>query len=207
MTISLRLTLLASVLLTTGACGGRDDEEVPVGKAGTAELAIGAVTSISGTSLLRATVEPLRSGRGIGSASVDYSDDYLRNFLIVDPRNGTSRRILPDNGRTIVDSMWLPDAEATANAENVSDDFDAPTVFYVIAVRQAGNSGLIDIYTGVVAGETATPIITGAQRLYSASALGDGLVALLVAKGGRAMHVLVDIDEATVVSETPVAIQ
>lgn len=207
MIISLRLALLASMLLVTAACGGRDDQEVPVGKAGTAELAIGAVTSISGTSLLRATVEPLRSGRGIGSASVDYSDDYLRNFLIIDPRSGTSRRLLANNSRTIVDSMWLPDAEATANAENVSDDFDAPTVFYVISLRQAGDSGLVDIYTGVVADGPATPIITGAQRLYSASALGDGLVALLLAKGGQAMHVLVDVGDATIVSETPVAIQ
>lgn len=207
MTNSYRVLLLVAALAATSACGGRENREVPVGKAGETGLAIGSVTKIQGTSLLRATVEPRRTPRGIGSASLSYSDDYLRNFLIIDPRSGTSRRILPDNSRTIADSMWLPDAEATANTENNVDDFDEATSFYVIPLRQSGESRLIDIYTGKVVGGPATSVVTGAQELYSATALGNGRVALLLAKGGRAMHVLVDIDAATVVSETPVPIQ
>ena len=58
------VVLMAAVLVATSACGGRENREVPVGKAGETELAIGMVTKIEGTSLLRATIEPRRTSRG-----------------------------------------------------------------------------------------------------------------------------------------------
>lgn len=206
MTKSCRVLLLAAALAATSACGGRENREVPIGKAGEAELSISGTEAIEGTGLLRATIAPRRRG-GYDSGPSGYAEDYVRNIVIIDPATGANRRLLPSNTRTILDNLWLADAAGTVNARRRDESSDAPVAFYILSVRQPGESRLIDILTGKIADGPATPIITGAQELYSATALGDGRVALLFAKVGRAMHVLVDIDEATIISETPVAIQ
>lgn len=201
-----RVLLLATALAVTSACGSRENREVPIGKAGEEELSISGTEAIEGTGLLRATIAPRRRG-GYDSGPSSYAEDYVRNIVIIDPATGANRRLLPGNARTILDNLWLADAAGTVNVRRRDESFDAPVAFYILSLRQPGESRLIDIMTGKIANGSATPIITGAQELYSATALGDGRVALLLAKGGRAMHVLVDVDEATVISETPVAIQ
>ncbi len=207
MTVSTRIALLAGVLLATAACGARDNREVPIGKAGEAELSISATETIEGTGLLRATIAPRSSDRSLGSGSLNYSTDRVRNIIIINAASGANRQLLPDNGRTIVDALWLPDQAGFANVIRRADAFDAPVANYVLSVRQAGESRLIDVMVGAVAEGQAKPVVTDAQELYSATALGEGRVALLLAKGGRAMHVLVDMPNATILSETPVIIQ
>ncbi len=198
--------LLSVGLVATAACGSRDNREVPIAKAGEDELSISQTEPIEGTGLLRATVAPRGRG-GYDSGPSSYAQDYVRNIVIIDPATGASKRLLTSNARTIVDTLWLPDAPATTNVFTRDDNFDAPISLYILSVRQAGESRLIDIFGGKLAGGPAAPIVTGAQELYSATALGEGRIALLLAKNGRVVHVLIDINQATILSQTPVAIQ
>ena len=206
-TRSATMIMLLATSLTVASCGQRQNREVTVAKAGETELTIGSAAPIAGTGLLSATVSTRRSDRSLGSGSLDYSTDISRNIIIIDPATGANRRLLPGNARAILDMLWLPDTVATANVVRRDESFDAPVSLYVLAVRQGGESRLIDIMVGRVAEGQAKPAVVGAQELYAATALGDGRVALLLAMGGRAYHVLISIDDAKIVSETPVTIQ
>ena len=199
----LRGTMLIALMLLISACSGGDNHQVPVGKSGEAELAISGAEDVPGTGWLRASIVP--RSRGLGGSS--YSTENPRNILIIDAASGASRRLLRTNDRIIYSQKWLPDAPATVSLSDFGEHSGPPIAFYVLSVRQGGESRLIDIHVGSVSEGGAKPVMTGVQELYSATSLGEGRVVLLLAKGGRALHVLVDARTGEILSQTPVTIQ
>lgn len=108
---------------------------------------------------------------GGGSYSGRGSD--VRNVILLDTATGDSRRLLPDNSRTIRETHWLSAAAADAGDEDryLAKDADAPAIAYFALVVARKDGAGADLVVGTLA--------TGRQGVV-ASAI-DGVDALWMA--------------------------
>ena len=168
------------------------------------------VGRVRGTELVR--MEIAASEGGGGSYSGGGRD--VRNLLLFDRRSGTSRKILPDNGRHVSRIAFLP-AAASEETSPYADELmaapgaegeSAPPAYYLLQVRQAGNRDLEDVLVGRIADGRQAFVMTGIDGIDLTWMDGPTRLGLIVRERLRLYYRIVDIESLKVVENRPIVV-
>jgi hypothetical protein len=211
---ALAVIFLAITVLGFMSGGPREPARV-AGKAPSEQYSVQDVDGVRGTDLLQIQIGIGEHGGGSysGKRSIDQ-----RNLILLNRLNGESRRLLPDNSRSI-ERTWLfpavtespaeareayePGGEVTQGAKSKAPP--PPFAYYVLAVRQEGGR-LEDVLVGDLAtGHQAFVLsgIDGIDRIWMAS---PTRVAILLREKLRLHYRVIDIPALKVVTARPVDI-
>lgn len=210
-----------------GDFGGRREPAKVADVAGRATFVVGQVSELDGTDLVRIDIMADRSDRISASSygSGSGTPDRLRNILLLDKGEGTTRPILPNNERLIVSSRFLP---AQADRAGTSDDGMVreiegardvspalPPAYYLLTIRSADArtgsgdaepSNEIDLLVGTLATGRQGIVMRGIDAvesswMQSATQLG------LVVRDDLALHYrVIDIPTLRVVTSRRIEI-
>jgi hypothetical protein len=127
---------------------------------------------VQGTGLLRLEVTRSLGGGGSNPYSSGGEPD-VRNIILLDRADGTTRRLLPDNRRTIHNSAFLPaetelrDArESTVVLEGEKQE-GPPAAYYVLTLRRGRGDPLQDILIGRLADKAQAVAMSGVEGIDS----------------------------------------
>lgn len=198
---------------------GRNDPE-PINNAGDGPaLIVSSVRPITGTpySEIAIGADGQRTG-GSGSSGPGYGEPILRNIVLIDRRDGRSRRLVDGNDRIVRERFYLPavtDYRAPRNGEAYSPDIDrdplsedtdpAPAAYYVIRLRHQQNDAE-DVLFGVLeSGEQRFVLrdIAGVEAIWMQS---ENVIALIVRKNNMLRYVGVDMTDLRMVADRPIAL-
>lgn len=138
---------------------GYAPREAKVAAAKGAVLTVVHSGEVEGTGLIRLDVA--ERDEGGGSSSYSGREAIVRNIVLLDRADGSTRRLLPDNSRTIRHSAFLPaEAEpasegvgearmvATGAAAAAAEKETAPAAYFVLTLAHAGDDSLNDVVVG-----------------------------------------------------------
>ena len=176
--IALGLLIVAPIVLLFGWMGidmlqreVREPATRIAAKAPGESYAIGEVVQIADTPYVRISIAASRDSGGAYS----YDRGDLRNILLLDTRNGTSRRLLPTNARRIEAMHWLPDQPTkNANAPVASGAIEGagqrsvPERWYVLTLPR-GDDRSHDVVVGRIDGGQAQALtaIDGVESVWT----------------------------------------
>ncbi len=226
------LALVSFLLLLFGlgmSGSGFDERQAPAKVADVASqttFVVGQVSELNGTDLVRIDIMADRSDRISASPYSGAGEpDRLRNILLLDKSNGTTRLILPDNERLIVSSSFLP---AQASRAGTPDDdivmeieggrhvpATLPPAHYLLTIRSAGlrprtgdgkPSQKIDLLVGTL-GTGRQGIVMRGINAVEASWMQSGTQLGLVVRDNLALYYrVIDIPTLRAVTSRPIAI-
>lgn len=214
------LAVIWLALMVAGIGGPhRDRESAKVAVEGEAEpFSVQDVRDVRGTGLVQIAIGiPGRGGGKIASGSSGYEFDH-RNLILLDKATGTSRRLLADNHRRIVNLRFFPAHAAADGAERGAEEYlveaddeaegkkaKLPAAYYVLAVRQAGSMRQ-DILVGTIADgrqDFLLKNIDGIDRMWM---LSPTQLALVVREGMKVHYKVIDVPALKIVLSRPVEI-
>lgn len=183
--------LTIAILLGLSACGRAGappgaPEKVGIDAEGR-PLRLGEASAVSGTPFLT-----LKIGESESGSYSSYSGGNDRNVMILDPRDGSSRKILQTNDRQLAQWLVLEDG-VSPNVERgyPPDSSDKSVSTHYVAVVQAdANRGDkagqgYDVLLGSFADGRQVWIAKDADGLIHAQKLQSGSVVMIVADRGR----------------------
>ncbi|HEY0623355.1 hypothetical protein [Sphingomonas sp.] len=215
------LAVIWLALMVAGIGGHyRDREPAKVAVEGEAEpFSVQDVRDVHGTGLVQIAIGiPGRGGGKIASSgSSSYEFDH-RNLILLDKATGTSRRLLADNHRRIVEFRFLPASTAIDGADRPAEEYlvevdgeasdkkvKPPAAYYVLAVRQAGSMRQ-DVLVGNIADgrqDFLLKNIDGVDRMWM---LSPTRLALVVREGMKVHYKVIDVPALKLVLSRPVEI-
>lgn len=171
---------------------------------------IGGTEELAGTDLIRIHIRA-EDGRG-GSGSYSGRED-LRNIVLLDKRNGASRKLLPDNRRRIDASHFLP---ARAGAAGTGDDAlmgadpkgqdRAPPAHYVLVVTDSEEGRPRDVLVGTLSTGSQAYVMRGLDGVDSIWMQSGTQIGFLVRERLALYYRIVDVPTGKVVVSKRVAI-
>lgn len=182
---------IAGMLASLAACGSPGPAPGAPEKAGIdaqgKPLRLGEASVVAGTPLLT-----LKIGAIEGDPYSSYSGGDDRNVMILDPRNGSSRKVLQTNDRQLAQWLVLGDDTATFDASRYphrADDKSLST-HYVAVVEARAERGQerrrrYDVLLGSFADGRQVWIAEGVDGLIHARKLQAGSILMIMAERGR----------------------
>jgi hypothetical protein len=174
-------------------------------------LTIGEPYRLSGTGLLAMNISASEGRMGSVASSGGRSEE-VRNILIVDSASGASRRLLPDNAHHVVQSSFYP-AKAQLDEEAEDDRTGdtpsargAPAAYYVIQLRQAGDSEHEDLLVGTLATGKQAVVMRGIDGVDRRWMLSPTRIGFLVRQRLQLYYRVVDIPSLRVILSRRIAI-
>lgn len=214
------LAVIWLALMVAGIGGPhRDRESAKVAVEGEAEpFSVQDVRDVHGTGLVQIAIGVAGRGGGkIASSGSSYEFDH-RNLILLDKATGTSRRLLADNHRRIVEFRFLPASAAIDSADHGAEEYlieaddeasdkkvKPPAAYYVLVVRQAGSMRQ-DILVGNIADgrqDFLPKNIDGVDRIWM---LNPTRLALVVREGMKVHYKVIDVPTLKLVLSRPVEI-
>ena len=172
-------------------------------------FAVAEVNPLHGTNLteiLIATDGSISPGDGSYSrASAD-----ARNVILLDKASGANRKLLPDNGRQIIERIYLPAAAGASSDENVQlvdaagKKVDPPLAYYLLRVRAA--EGKEDVLVGNLATGRQAYLLTGLDGVDKVWMQSATRVALLMRQGRKLHYRAIEVPDLKIVAARPVEI-
>jgi hypothetical protein len=203
------IAIIALVAMISNLGRGYEPPKVAGAKPETV-FTLGSVSELAGTNLIRIDINAQDSSRGSGSYS-GVRDD-TRNILLLDKTTGTSRKLLPDNGRRIEQSHFLPaKAGLVASGDDPllggSDSSDRPPpAYYVLILTQGEREGARDILAGTLAGGRQAYVMRGVDGVDSIWMQNPTQIGFVVRERLGLYYRIVDIPTLKVVASRRVAI-
>lgn len=205
--------ILAFIFLVAmvGGAYGPDQPAKVAGRKAEVTFTVSSVQQLPGTGLVQLEIAA-SEGRG-GSYSSGGERD-VRNLLLLDRRTGASRKILPDNSRQVVRSLFLP-AEAEGKALVAGDDLllggtdsnrASPPAYYLLQVRQKGKRDLEDVLVGRIADGKQAFVMAGIDGIDSSWMDSPTRLGLIVRERLRLHYRVIDIESLKMVVDRPIAI-
>ncbi|MFL9841057.1 hypothetical protein ABS767_08800 [Sphingomonas sp. ST-64] len=174
------------------------------------------IRDVRGTGLIQLAIGiPGRVSPG-ASSSGRYDFDH-RNLILLDKATGASRKLLPDNGRSIMEFRFLPAVAAVDGAQRQGEEYVVedpdepdgksapPAAYYVLAVAQADRTKQ-DVLVGNIAdGRQAFLLkdIDGIDRMWM---LTPTRLAMVVREGMAVHYKVIDVPALKIVLARPVEI-
>lgn len=174
------------------------------------------VRDVRGTGLVQLAIGiPGRVGK-VASSSGRYEFDH-RNLILLDKATGASRKLLPDNNRSIMEFRFLPAVAAVDGAqrrgeeyvEENTDDADGkkvpPAAYYVLAVAQADRTKQDVLVGNIASGRQAYLLkdIDGIDRMWM---LTPTRLAMVVREGMAVHYKVIDVPTLKLILARPVEI-
>lgn len=217
------LAVIWLALMVAGIGGHyRDREPAKVAVEGEAEpFSVQDVRDVRGTGLVQIAIGIPGRGGKIASGSSGYEFDH-RNLILLDKATGTSRRLLADNHRRIVDLRFFPARAAADGSERGAEEYlieagdeaddeaegkkaKLPAAYYVLAVRQAGSMRQ-DILVGNIADRRQDFVLKNIDGIDRMWMLGPTQLALVVREGMKVHYKVIDVPTLKLVLSRPVEI-
>lgn len=207
---------LAAMLIGAGRFNRSDDPAPVAVKGQTAPFSVQDVRDVRGTGLVQLAIGiPGRVGK-VASSSGRYDFDH-RNLILLDKATGASRKLLPDNNRSIVEFRFLPAVAAVDGAqrrgeEYIEEDPDEadgktvpPAAYYVLAVAQADLTKQDVLVGNISDGRQAFLLknLDGIDRMWM---LTPTRLALVVREGMAVHYKVIDVPTLKLVLARPVEI-
>ena len=166
---------------------------------------------LRGTNLIRIEIAAETGRRGSGYSSGGMTD--LRNILLLDRVSGATRRLLPNNGRRIERSYFLP-AQADFAPENHADlanagqenEEEPPPAYYVLLVEQPERDDRFDMLVGTLASGEQNYVMAGLDGVDSVWMHGPATIGFVVRERLNLYYRIVDIASLRVVQSRRIAI-
>jgi hypothetical protein len=166
---------------------------------------------LAGTNFIRIEIAA-GSGRS-GAGSYSGGADDLRNILLLDRASGAVRRLLPDNGRRIAQSFFLPavadfapagDGYRTSDSE---EEAPAPPAYFALLVAQPQRSDRFDLMIGALAGdEPRLYVMANLEGVDSVWMDSPTRIGLIVREQLNLYYRIVDIPSRRLVASRRIAI-
>jgi hypothetical protein len=180
-----------------------------------AVFTVSAPQPLRGTQLMAMNVNLSEGGMSSNPYSGGRGDQ--RNVVLIDKTTGASRKLLPDNSRTIDQIHFLP-AEA-GSARDEPDDPDAllvdtpnekhrvvPPAYYLLVLRQAAEPEARDVLVGTLDGARHGFVMQGIDGVESVWMHSPTQIGIVVRDHLKLYYRIVDIPALKVVLSRPVAI-
>ncbi|MBU6395666.1 MAG: hypothetical protein KGQ75_13930 [Sphingomonadales bacterium] len=195
------LAAIAILWLVAVIAGWRSDQrqQAVVAKAGEERLfKVDDVSPLVGTNVVVIRIGLLDGG---GKISSGYGRE-LRNVILLDPKTGASRRLLPDNTREISDLRFLPGEDDTeqlpyaARERREDEDKSAPSPRYIVFQltqpdhRDKGSMLMV----GPVTAGNPVPVLEGIDRIDHFDMVDDDHASLIARKSGQLHFFLLDLE-------------
>jgi hypothetical protein len=173
-------------------------------KTGKPAFVLGGVEKLAGTDLVQLRVSMSHGKKGPYS----YSEDEIRNIVLLNTASGESWKILPDNGRRIDQIAFLPNRGISAPAPVDSED-QAPwarTEVYVLTIDRPGNDRRKDVLVGDLATRKQAFVmrsIDGIEHMWMQNASQIGMI---VREKQKLTYRVLDVPALRVISSTSIDI-
>ncbi|HVJ02751.1 MAG TPA: hypothetical protein VM662_11260 [Sphingomonas sp.] len=178
-------------------------------------FAVAAVNGLEGTGIDEVVIATQAS---ISRGGMEYSSGGggrpdERNVILLDKATGTSRRLLPDNSRKIVDRIYLP-ALATIESAGEADKYEVmadgervkpPRAYYLLRV-EAVDGKSEDVLIGDLKTGRQSVVLSGIDGVDRVWMQSPTRVALLMRQGKALHYRAIEIPELKVVAARPVEI-
>lgn len=183
---------IASMLASLAACGNPGPAPGAPEKAGIdtqgEPLRLGEASVVAGTPFLT-----LKIGAIEGDPYSSYSGGDDRNVVILDPRDGSSRKALQTNDRQLVQWHVLGDDKVTSIANRYAPDRvdgNSLSTHYVAVVEASAERGKehrrrYDVLLGSFTDGRQVWIAKGVDGLIHAQKLQAGSILMIIAERGR----------------------
>ncbi|HEV2816486.1 MAG TPA: hypothetical protein VGW40_04595 [Allosphingosinicella sp.] len=192
---------------------GRPPPAEVVGEGPELSFIVSGVRLLESSNLLQINIAAAPAGRrsALGSYSGGGGED-LRNIILLDRTTGATRRILPDNGRRIAESWFLP-AQADILVPRAGDRMVAgeqtpppPPAYFALLVAQPGQNDLFDLLVGTLAGGGQTYVMQGLEGVDSVWMQSPTRIGFIVRERFNLHYRIVDIPTLRVVQSRRIAI-
>ncbi|MEP9358421.1 hypothetical protein [Sphingomonas sp. KR3-1] len=215
---ALAIIYIAAMVFSFTVRNRQDPAQIEA-KAAKQVFAVAGVNALAGTDLNEIVIATDASIQGRGDPySSGGSRPDERNVILLDKANGESRKLLPDNGRQIVERLYLPavagptdeDADNFVVSEAGAKDGEAkktkpPVAYYLMQVRAAEGQSRDVLIGNLATGQQAFVLkgIDGVDRIWMQS---PTRVALLLRQGRKLQYRAIEIPQLKVVVAHPVEI-
>jgi hypothetical protein len=205
------LAFIILVVMIFGA-GSRQPPAEVAAETSASRFVVRDAEPIRGTNFVRISI-------AAGAERSPYSSGGMedeRNILLLDRTSGAVRRLLPDNGRRIARSYFLP-ARADASADpsgEITEDRDGtggdsrppPPAYFALLVAQPDHGDRFDLVIGALADEQhgfTMPGLAGVDGVWMQS---PTQIALIVREGLNLFYRIVDVPSGRIVLSRRIAI-
>jgi hypothetical protein len=213
--VGLVAVLAVLALFVMAVVGNRSSEPPQVaGEKKEAVFTVSTPSELHGTNLLIMNVNLSEGDISSGPYSGGRGDQ--RNIVLIDKNTGASRKLLPDNSRTIDGAHFLP-----ASASSPTDDsggYEAlpsttdekrdapPPAYYLIVLRQAEQPNAKDVLVGTLSGDRQGAVMRGIDGVETVWMQSPTQIGLIVRDHLKLYYRTVDIPALKVVQSRPIAI-
>jgi hypothetical protein len=207
---ALSFIILAAMIF---GAGSRQPPAAVVAETSASRFVVRDAEPIRGTNLVRISI-------AAGAERSPYSSggmDDERNILLLDRTSGAVRRLLPDNGRRIARSYFLP-ARAEASADpsgEIAEDRDGtgsnspaplPPAYFALLVAQPDQGERFDLVIGALADEQHGFTMPGLAGVDGVWMQNPTQIALIVREGLNLFYRIVDVPSRRIVLSRRIAI-
>lgn len=164
------------------------------------------INPVPHTDLISMEVHPSDEQSGASGYSVRGSGTDRRNIVLLNTVTGASRRILPDNHRHIDEYGFLPGDHGNRDEVTVGDPASKPATSYYLVIAQPGDTHLVDLMVGSIAGERQALVLNGIDGVDSVWMPDAGHVAIIVRDKRRLFYRMIDMSNFKVTASHSIAI-
>lgn len=209
----LGIILILGLGIFGGAFGGGPEPAKVADQTGRTIFIIEQVQGLNGTDLVRMDIAAAQSEQNpYGSLSSGGGGNDVRNILLLDKANGTTRTLLPDNSRRIASSLFLParadragDARTPSHPEVGRDD-EPPPAYYLLTVEPADRRRGLDVLVGALANSRQAIVLRGIDSVETSWMQSPTEVGLIVRKNLSLHYRIIDIPNLRVVTSRPIKV-
>lgn len=194
--------------------GNRRDAPVTV-KGQNIPFSVQDVRDVRGTGLVQLAIG-IPGHVSPASSSGRYKFDH-RNLILLDKETGVSRKLLPDNNRSIMEFRFLPAVAAVDGAQRRGEEYFEedpdeqggkkvpPAAYYVLAVAQADRTKQ-DVLVGNIAGGRQAYLLKNIDGIDRMWMLTPTRLAMVVREGMAVHYKVIDVPTLKLVLTRPVEI-
>lgn len=203
------LIYIAATILSFESAGPPPAEVI--GEGPELSFVVSGVQLLEGSNLLQINIAAARAGRRTALGSYSGGGEDLRNIILLDRTSGATRRILPDNGRHIAQSWFLPaqaDILVPPSGERVADNErpPPPPVYFALLVARSEHGDLFDLLIGTLADGGQGYAMQGLEGVESVWMQTPSRIGFIVRERLNLYYRIVDIPTRRVVLSRRIAI-
>ena len=202
-----------SLVAMLGRTYGPDQPAKVAGRKAEETFTVSGVQRLEGTGLMQLEIAASEGGGGSYSSG---GERDVRNVLLLDRHTGASRKILPDNSRRVIHSLFLP-AQADDKSQVAGDDLplpgesDAsraarPRAYYLLRIEQKGSRDLEDILVGRIADGKQAFVMSGIDGVDATWMDSPTRLGLIVRERLGLYYRIVDMASLKVVENRPIVV-